>query len=94
MTIAVDDIAIPTEKPALLKSADGQVETIDNQFQRGLITEDERYEQVVNVWKDTTQQISDKMMESLDPTGAVTMMTTPAPAVTRATSVSWAACAA
>ena len=37
--------------------------TIDKQFQRGLITEDERYEQVVNVWKDTTQQVSDQMME-------------------------------
>ena len=76
MTIAVDDIAVPTDKPALLKSADGQVETIDRQFQRGLITEEERYEQVVKVWKDTTQQVSDQMMEALDPTGAVTMMTT------------------
>ena len=63
MTIAVDDITIPVDKPVLLKSADNQVEAIDKQFQRGLITEDERYEQVVNVWKDTTQQISDKMME-------------------------------
>ena len=75
MTIAVDDITIPAEKGTLLKSADGQVEVIDHQFQRGLITEEERYEQVVNVWKDTTQQISDKMMDALDPTGAVTMMT-------------------
>jgi DNA-directed RNA polymerase subunit beta' len=75
MTIAVDDITIPSEKPALLKSADGQVEVIDRQFQRGLITEEERYEQVVNVWKDTTQKVSDRMMEALDPTGAVTMMT-------------------
>jgi DNA-directed RNA polymerase subunit beta' len=76
MTIAVDDITIPKEKPALLKGADDKVEIIDGQFQRGLITEDERYEQVVNVWKDTTQEISDKMMSALDPTGAVTMMTT------------------
>ncbi|MEX2548455.1 MAG: DNA-directed RNA polymerase subunit beta', partial [Chloroflexota bacterium] len=75
MTIAVDDITIPVEKPALLKGADNQVETIDRQFQRGLITEEERYEQVVNVWKDTTQQVSDRMMDALDPTGAVTMMT-------------------
>jgi DNA-directed RNA polymerase subunit beta' len=75
MTIAVDDITIPPVKQELLKAADAKVETIDRQFQRGLITEDERYEQVVNVWKDATQQISDKMMDALDPTGAVTMMT-------------------
>jgi DNA-directed RNA polymerase subunit beta' len=76
MTIAVDDITVPREKPKLLRDADGQVEEIDRQFQRGLITEDERYERVVQVWKDTTQQVSDRMMDGLDPTGAVTMMTT------------------
>ena len=48
---------------------------IDKQFQRGLITEDERYEQVVGVWQETTAKMSDEMMKSLDPTGPVTMMT-------------------
>ncbi|HUP83370.1 MAG TPA: DNA-directed RNA polymerase subunit beta' [Candidatus Limnocylindria bacterium] len=75
MTIAVDDIAVPSAKPKLLKQADEQVDAIDKQFQRGLITDDERYEQVVDVWKKTTQTISDQMMEALDPAGAVTMMT-------------------
>src|SRR6187401_435023 len=75
MTIAMDDITVPPEKQGLLKAADKAVEAIDKQFQRGLITDDERYESVVTVWKDTTQQVSDRMMEALDPTGAVTMMT-------------------
>jgi DNA-directed RNA polymerase subunit beta' len=75
MTIAVQDITVPTEKPALLAEADRQVTVIDQQYQRGLITEDERYERVVQIWKDTTQQVSDRMMDNLDPTGAVTMMT-------------------
>ncbi len=75
MTIAVADITVPKQKPALLKEADRQVGQIDQQYQRGLITDDERYERVVQVWKDTTQQVSDRMSESLDPTGAVTMMT-------------------
>jgi DNA-directed RNA polymerase subunit beta' len=75
MTIAVDDIAVPPAKGKLLKLADEQVDAIDKQFQRGLITDDERYEQVVDVWKKTTQTISDQMMEALDPAGAVTMMT-------------------
>ncbi len=75
MTIAVSDITVPLEKPALLGKADEQVKVIDGQYQRGLITEDERYERVVEIWKDTTQQVSDRMMDALDPTGAVTMMT-------------------
>jgi DNA-directed RNA polymerase subunit beta' len=75
MTIAIDDITVPAEKPKLLHDADVKVDDIDRQFQRGLITDDERYERVVQVWKDTTQKVSDKMMDSLDPTGAVTMMT-------------------
>src|SRR6187397_1473822 len=49
MTIAVEDITVPTEKQDLLKAADQQVEAIDKQFQRGLITDDERYESVVTV---------------------------------------------
>jgi DNA-directed RNA polymerase subunit beta' len=76
MTIAVSDITIPKEKPALLHAADDHVDDIDRQYQRGLITDEERYEKVVQIWKDTTQAVSDRMAESLDPTGAVTMMTT------------------
>jgi DNA-directed RNA polymerase subunit beta' len=76
MTIAVDDIRVPPEKPRLLADADEEVQAIDREFQRGLITEDERYERVVEVWQKTTQTISDLMMKGLDPLGAVTMMTT------------------
>ena len=47
MTISVADIKIPEDKAARLAEADEQVEDIDKQFQRGLITDDERYEQVV-----------------------------------------------
>ena len=75
MTIGLFDIEIPKDKAARLDAADDSVAAIDSQFQRGLITEDERYEQVVGVWQETTAQMSDEMMKSLDPTGPVTMMT-------------------
>ena len=75
MTIGLFDIEIPKDKAARLAAADESVAAIDKQFQRGLITEDERYEQVVGVWQDTTARMSDEMMKSLDPTGPVTMMT-------------------
>src|SRR4051812_16246731 len=75
MTIGLFDIEIPKDKPARLDAADESVSEIDKQFQRGLITDDERYEQVVGVWQDATARMSDEMMKSLDPSGPVTMMT-------------------
>jgi DNA-directed RNA polymerase subunit beta' len=75
MTIGLFDIEIPKDKPARLEAADASVAAIDKQFQRGLITEEERYEQVVGVWQETSSSMSDEMMRSLDPNGPVTMMT-------------------
>jgi DNA-directed RNA polymerase subunit beta' len=75
MTISISDIAVPTNKRELLAKADGDVADIDKQYQRGLITEDERYDQVVEVWQKTTQEISNGMMDRLDPFGSLTMMT-------------------
>ena len=75
MTIAVDDIHVPESKPILLAAADEQVDRIFGQFQRGLITEEERYEQTVEVWQQTTRELSDLMMAELDRDSAVAMMT-------------------
>ena len=75
ITIAVGDIHVPPEKQGLLLEADKSVLKVDQQYQRGLITEEERYERVVQVWKDTTQAVSDRMMDGLDATGPLTMMT-------------------
>jgi DNA-directed RNA polymerase subunit beta' len=75
MTIGLFDIEIPKDKAGRLTAADDAVSEIDKQFQRGLITDDERYEQVVGVWQDATARMSDEMMKSLDPAGPVTMMT-------------------
>ena len=59
----------------MLTDADGQVKRIDGQYQKGLITEDERYEAVVDVWQKTSKRLSDRMMETLDQQSAVAMMT-------------------
>jgi DNA-directed RNA polymerase subunit beta' len=74
MTIAVGDIVIPKDKAIRLVAADTAVDQIDRQFQRGLITDDERYEQVVDVWQKTTNELSTEMMDGLDPYGSVRMM--------------------
>jgi DNA-directed RNA polymerase subunit beta' len=74
MTIAVGDIVIPPDKGKRLVEADADVDKIDRQFQRGLITDDERYEQVVDVWQKTTNDLSNSMMDGLDAFGSVRMM--------------------
>src|SRR5450756_2126123 len=74
MTIAVTDIVIPPDKARRLVEADASVDQIDRQFQRGLITDDERYEQVVDVWQKTTNDLSTAMMDGLDAFGSVRMM--------------------
>ncbi len=75
LTIGLWDIEIPKDKAERLTAADDSVAQIDRQFQRGLITEDERYDQVVEVWKRTTEEMSTAMMSQLDEFGPVTMMT-------------------
>jgi DNA-directed RNA polymerase subunit beta' len=75
MTIGLWDIVTPPQKGESLKAADTQVGDIDKQFQRGLITEEERYEQVVELWKRTTDGISAAMMAQLPEDNALRMMT-------------------
>jgi DNA-directed RNA polymerase subunit beta' len=75
MTIGLWDIVTPPQKVKALKAADDQVGDIDKQFQRGLITDEERYEQVVELWKRTTDTISAAMMAQLPEDNALRMMT-------------------
>ncbi len=75
MTIGLWDIVIPEQKVELLADADRQVAKIDQQFQRGLITDDERYQGVVELWQDVTKKVSDQMMGGLRDENPVRMMT-------------------
>ncbi|HXI45200.1 MAG TPA: DNA-directed RNA polymerase subunit beta', partial [Candidatus Acidoferrales bacterium] len=75
MTIGLWDIATPSDKTERLAASDKQVGDIETQFQRGLITDDERYEQVVDLWQKTTKDVSDSMMLSLPEDNALRMMT-------------------
>src|SRR4029079_10011362 len=75
MTIGLWDIVTPSDKGARLTATDNIVTDIDSQFQRGLITDEERYEQVVELWQRTTKDISDAMISSLPEDNALRMMT-------------------
>jgi DNA-directed RNA polymerase subunit beta' len=75
-TIAMSDIEVPDSKPKLLAEAEAKTATIENQYHRGLITEDERYDAVVGVWNEATDKITIAIQESLDRYGGVYMMAT------------------
>jgi len=73
-TIAVADISIPEEKAAILATAQAQVEVLNRNWRRGLLTEQERNEKIVDVWQDTTKEVSDAVRRSMDPTGNLATM--------------------
>jgi DNA-directed RNA polymerase subunit beta' len=75
LTIGLWDIVVPKAKEGLLTRTDDSVDAIDRQFQRGLITADERYEQVVDLWQRATRELSDSMMDGLPDDNALRMMT-------------------
>ena len=75
ITIGIGDIRVPVEKVKLLAAADAKVTEIDREFRRGFITEDERYNQTVDVWRGTTDDVTEKMLAGLDKRGSVWMIT-------------------
>jgi DNA-directed RNA polymerase subunit beta' len=76
ISIAARDMEVPKDKPKLLEEADERVAVIDSQYNRGLITEDERYSRTIEVWTDTTDKITETISQSLDRYGGVYMMAT------------------
>ena len=74
ITIGVSDIIIPVQKKDILSEAEQYVEKVEQQYRRGLITEDERYRKVIGIWNDATRQVTDALIESLDRFNPVYMM--------------------
>ncbi|MDO8687893.1 MAG: DNA-directed RNA polymerase subunit beta', partial [Dehalococcoidales bacterium] len=75
-TIAMSDIEVPASKPKILAAAETQTAVIENQYHRGLITEDERYNNVIDVWMKATDKMTEAISESLDRNGGIYMMMT------------------
>jgi DNA-directed RNA polymerase subunit beta' len=75
-TIAINDIKTPEEKDQLLAGADARITEIEDQFDMGLITEQERYDASVAVWNETTEKIQETIQEHLNRYGSVYLMAT------------------
>lgn len=75
-SIAMNDIEAPKGKKKLLDEVDRRVAEVDKQFQRGLITDDERYASTVELWSEVTNKVTDAIAESLDRYGSIYLMAT------------------
>lgn len=65
ISIGIDDLVIPEEKPEIIKKAESEVKEIQAQFASGLVTKGERYNKVVDIWSRTNDQVAKAMMEKL-----------------------------
>ena len=74
ITFSMSDVQVPEAKKGLLKEADSKIENIRKQYARGLITNDERYSEVIKVWENTTNKVSDAMEENFDELNPIYMM--------------------
>ncbi|HHW18414.1 MAG TPA: DNA-directed RNA polymerase subunit beta' [Firmicutes bacterium] len=73
-TISIDDIVVPKEKPEILREAEAKVQEIQEQYQMGFLTEDERYNKVIEVWRDATDRVTKALQDSIDKWNPVYMM--------------------
>ncbi len=75
-TISINDIRVPQAKFKILQEAERVVSQIEDQYENGLITEDERYSRIVDQWTETTDKVTELVSDSLDRHGGVYMMAT------------------
>jgi DNA-directed RNA polymerase subunit beta' len=74
ITIGLEDLDIPTEKQEIIARTEAEVEKIEQQFRRGLITEEERYNRVIQLWNEATDEITRRLTENVDRFNPVFMM--------------------
>ncbi len=74
ISIAVSDVIVPPNKWEIIDETKKKVDKIEKKFNRGLVTEEERYQRVVELWSKTTDDVGDAMMENMDPFNPIFMM--------------------
>ena len=74
ITVGVGDILIPPEKAEIMATAEHEVLDIEEQYEMGLITGEERYRSVIKIWEKATDNVTSHLMDSLDPFNPIFMM--------------------
>ena len=74
ITVAVSDAVIPPQKAGLLQSAEEQITKVTKQYNKGLISNEERYASVIKIWSKTTEDVAGALQANLDPRNPIFMM--------------------
>ena len=74
ITTSVFDMHMPKDKPAILEEASKHVLKVEGLYKKGFITDDERYKKVVSIWKQATDDVTEKLKETLDEFNPILMM--------------------
>ena len=74
MTVSISDMTVPPQKPQLIAEAQDTVDKITRNYKRGLITEEERYKEVVETWKNTDDILTKALLDGLDKYNNIYMM--------------------
>ena len=74
MTVAISDVIVPPAKKAILANTSAAVKKVESNYQRGLITQDERYNKVISLWSKATDEVADAMMANMDEFNPIYMM--------------------
>ncbi|REJ18242.1 MAG: DNA-directed RNA polymerase subunit beta' [Paenibacillaceae bacterium] len=74
ITIAISDVVVPDAKKDILAESEEKVRVVTNQYRRGLITDEERYDRVIEIWGQTKDRITDVLMKSMDRYNSIMLM--------------------
>ena len=74
ISISMSDVVIPDDKYTLIKEAEVEVDKFEKSYRRGLISDEERYEKVIEIWNETTEKVTNVLMDSLDPMNNIYIM--------------------
>ncbi len=74
ITVGVSDVVIPPEKAEIMANAEKQVLVVEEQFDMGLLTEEERYSHVIKIWQNAEELVTSHLTDSLDPFNPIFMM--------------------
>lgn len=74
VSIAVSDVVVPEEKKQIMSDSDEKVRVVTNQYRRGLITDEERYDRVIDIWSKAKDQLTDVLMKSMDRFNSIMLM--------------------
>ena len=74
MTVSISDMTVPASKPEMIQEAQSTVERINRNFKRGLVTEEERYKEVIRTWQKTDDELTKALLDGLDKYNNIYMM--------------------